>query len=133
MQRLAVVVVVALAGFAAAFVAFGDAARTNCVLDAPPDGAYSAVFEEPVPAGDQQVLSVTRGGEPITGAWVCANLVPTDAPDASVVAEGREIDDGRYALDLGLSAGRWSGTVLIGEEQADGEVAVPVLVEVVGD
>lgn len=132
MRRLAVVVVVALAGFAAAFVVFGDAARANCVLDASPDASYTAEFEEPVSAGDEPVVQVSRDGRRVTGAWVCATVAPTRLPGAAVAAEGHEVEPGRYALSLDLSAGSWSGTVLIGEEAGDADVAVPVTLEVAG-
>lgn len=133
MKRLAAVVVVALAGFVAAFVAFGDAARANCVLDAPSDATYSATFEEPVQATEEAVLRITRDGQPVTGAWACANVAPAASPDASVAAEAREVEPGRYAVSLDLStAGTWSGTVLVEEDGAHSEVSVPVSFEVVG-
>lgn len=133
MTRLLIVVVVALAGFAAAFVAFGDAARRNCVLDGSEDPRYAAVVEEPVAAGSEGlVVRVTRGGEPLAGAWVCANLAPAGTPGHGVGAEGRALEPGRYAVPLELpTAGRWTGRVLVGEDGADPEVAVPVTVEVV--
>lgn len=132
MRRLLVVVVIALGGFAAAFVAFGDAARTNCVLDGSSDPAYAVTFDEPVPPGQDLVLEVTRDGQPVTGAWVCASLAPQDSPGAPVGAEGRELGAGRYAVPLDLSApGPWAGTVLVSEDGA-AEVAIPVRLEVAG-
>lgn len=125
--------VVALGGFVAAFVAFGDAARANCVLDAPADATYSATFEEPVAATGDAVLRITRDGHPVTDAWACANVAPGGSPDASVAAEAREVEPGRYAVPLDLSqAGTWSGTVLV-EEAASSPVSVPVTFEVAGD
>lgn len=133
MKRLAAVVVVALAGFVAAFVAFGDAARANCVLEAPADATYSATFEEPVQATGEAVLRITRHGQPVTGAWACATVAPAGSPDASVAAEARQVEPGRYAVPLDFSRpGRWSGTVLVEEEGASSAVSVPVTFEVVG-
>lgn len=130
MRRLLVVVLIALAGFAAAFVAFGDAARTNCVLDGSSDPAYSVAFEEPVSPGQDLALQVTRNAEPVTGAWVCASLAPQASPGAAVGAEARELGSGGYAVPLDLSAaGPWSGTVLISEDGSP-EVAVPVHLDV---
>lgn len=132
MRRLLVVVVIALGGFAAAFVAFGDAARTNCVLDGSSDPAYAVAFEQPVLPGQDLVLEITRDGQPVTGAWVCATLAPQDFPGAPVGAEGSPLGAGRYAVPLDLSAaGPWSGTVLVSEDGSP-EVAVPVRLEVAG-
>lgn len=128
MKRLVVVVAVALGGFAAAFVAFGDAARANCVLDAQPDASYEVALEDPT-VGDEHVLVVSRDGEPVVGAWVCARLAPASTPGAVAGARADELDDGRYALPLDLTTpGVWSGTVLVGEHGAS-EVSAPLTAE----
>lgn len=133
MRRLAVVVIVSLAGFAAAFMAFGDAARGGCVVQAPEDDAYAAEFEEAVRAGEgTHVLRVTRHGEPVTGARVCVNVEMAGMSGMSASAEGREVASGRYEMPLRLPmAGEWTGTALIADETGDADVAaVPLAFDV---
>lgn len=130
MKRLALVVLISLGGFAAAFVSFGDAARANCVLEARPDTAYEVALDQPARVGDEPVLRVTRDGEPVSGAWVCATLTPSGTSGPVAAAEARELGAGRYALPLDLAEpGTWSGTVLIGEDGST-EVSTPLTVKV---
>lgn len=132
MKRLVVVVVVAVAGFAAAIVAFGDAARSNCVADATSARGYAAEFPDHVRAGEgEHVVRLTRAGLPLTGAWVCVSLAPASTGGPGAAAQGRELGAGRYAVSLELTrAGEWSGVVLVAEDGGDPEVAVPVTVDV---
>jgi len=131
-KRLAIVVVIALAGFAAAFVAFGDAARRNCVLDATSNPAYSAEFDDVRVGEDTKVLRVVRDGQPVSDAWVCVNVAPAGGSGAGVAAEARELAAGRYGVSLDVTnTGPWRGTVLV-EDDPGHPVAIPVTFEVAG-
>lgn len=133
MRRLAAVVVLALVGFAAAFVAFGDAARGGCAVQAPPDDAYAAEFEDPVLVGEEtHVLRVTRHGEPVSGAWVCVNVEMAGMSGMGASTKGRELAAGRYQVSLSMPMeGTWTGTALVADEEGDAEmVAVPLTFEV---
>ncbi|HVL99766.1 MAG TPA: FixH family protein [Egibacteraceae bacterium] len=132
MKRLAVVVVVAVAGFAAAFSAFGDAARRGCVTDAPPDPTYEVAFAGPVHVGeDTHVLGVTRAGDPVTGAWVCVTIEMAGMSAMGASAEAREVGGGHYEVSLPFAMeGTWQGTVLVGAHETVADVGIPVTVEV---
>lgn len=134
MKRLFVVVVIAVAGFAAALVAFGDAARRGCATDAPRDPAYEAALEEPVHVGEPtHILTLTHHGEPVTGAWVCVTVEMAGMTAMAASAEAREVSGGRYEVDLPFAmAGEWQATVLVGEEEAIPHVAVPLSFDVMG-
>ncbi|MDP8969306.1 MAG: FixH family protein [Actinomycetota bacterium] len=132
MKRLALVVVVALVGFGAAFLAFGDEARRGCVVEAPRDPSYSAEFEDPVPMGQGvHVLRVSRDGRPVTGARVCLTVDMVGMSAMGAGEEAREVAPGRYEVSLNLPmAGQWRGTVLVEEQGTTQEVAVPLTFEV---
>lgn len=133
MRRLLVVVTIAVAGFIAAFVSFGDAARRDCVLDAPSDASYSVEFDEP-PSEDARVsvLRILRDDRLVTGAEVCVNVRHAGSPAAGTSAEGVELVGGRYAVVLDVTrSGSWEGRVVIMEQQGAGDpVAVPVSFDV---
>ncbi len=135
MKRLAVVVVVALVGFGAAFVAFGDAARRGCVVEAPRDPSYSAELEEPVRMGETtHVLRVSRDGRPVSGARVCLTVDMVGMSAMGVGDEAREVAPGRYEVSLHFAMpGPWKGTVLVEEQGASQEVSVPLTFEVTAD
>lgn len=131
MKRLAVLVVIALVGFVAAFVAFRDDARRGCLMEAARDPSYAAEFEEP-PRMDvkTQVLRVSRDGSPVTGAHVCLNVDMVGMSAMGVGDEAREISPGRYEVSVNFAmAGPWQGTVLI-EEDGSPAVEVPVMFDV---
>lgn len=110
--------VLSLVGFAAAFVAFGDAARRGCVAEAPEDPSYRAAFDGPVTVDDAvHTLEVSHAGKPVAGAWVCVNAEMVGRPALSAVGEGRELARGRYEVPLHFPApGRWRARVLLAED-----------------
>ncbi len=131
MKRLAAVVVIALVGAAAAFVAFRDDARRGCLTEGTRDPAYAAEFEEP-PRMDVKahVLRVTHEGMPVSGARVCLNVDMVGMSGMGVGNEAREISPGRYEVSLNFAmAGPWEGTVLI-EDEGSPPVEVPVSFDV---
>lgn len=135
MKRLVVVVTIAVAGFIAAFISFGDAARRDCVLDAPSDPSYSVEFDEP-PSEDARVsvLRIVRDERLVTGAEVCVNVSHAGTPATGASAEGVELVGGRYAVVLDATrSGSWEGRVVIMEQGSGDPVAVPVSFEVTGD
>lgn len=135
MKRLVVVVTIAVAGFIAAFISFGDAARRDCVLDATPDPSYSVEFDA-LPSEEAQVsvLRIQRDDRPVTGAEVCVNVRHTGPQATGASAEGVELVGGRYAVVLDATArGSWEGRVLIMEDGGRDPVAVPLSFDVTAD
>ncbi len=131
MKRLVVVVIIALVGAAAAFVAFRDDARRGCLAEGSRDPSYSAEFEEP-PRMDVKthVLTVSHEGMPVTGARVCMNVDMVGMSAMGVGDEAREISPGRYELSMNFAmAGPWEGVVLI-EEEGGQTIEVPVAFDV---
>lgn len=126
------VVVIAVAGFVAAFVSFSDAARRDCVIDAARDPSYSVEFDEPPSAeAGVSVFRVLRDDRPVTGADVCVNVRHTERAATGANGEGLELAGGRYAVVLDLTtSGQWEGRVVIIEDDAQDPVAVPVSFDV---
>lgn len=132
MRRLAAVVVVSLAGFAAAFVALGDASRQTCAGDAAPAPGYEVEVEDPVAAGGGElVVAVHRNSRPVRDAWLCVRLAPEGAPAAGVAGRGRHSGRGRYAVTVDLGRpGVWEGVVLVEEPGRAAPVSLPARVVV---
>lgn len=129
------VVGIALAGFAASFVAFGDAAREGCVLDADDDPAYDVQLPARLPLGRSvQTLQIRRDGDPVTGAWACLRAETVDGPPTSVAAEASEAEPGGYEVTVDVTAaGEWEGVVLVDADGGSPEAAVPVRFTVAAD
>lgn len=124
------VVLIAVAGFVAAFLSFSDAARRDCVIDARPDPSYTVEFDEP-PAAETRVsvLRIRRDDRPVTGAEVCVNVQNTGRAATGAHGEGVEVPGGRgrYAVVLDVTtSGTWEGRVVIIEDGAPHPVAVPI-------
>lgn len=101
------------------------------MVDAPPDGAYSAEFEEPLLVDDEEhPFRLTRDGEPVTAERVCLHAEMVGMSGMAVTAEASQLGPGRYQVvaDFPME-GPWQGSVLV-EEQGAGEAAVPVSFEV---
>lgn len=133
-RRLAVVVLVALAGFYAAVVNFRSAAEEGCVQKGVRDRSVTARID-PRPASSirRYHLTVMRSGRPITGARVCMSVdmsVRISMSGMVLVAEGREVSRGVYDIDAAFPmGGGWTGRVLVRERGRD-PVAVPITFEV---
>ncbi len=133
MKRLAVVVLIALVGFAGAFVVFRGEAEQGCLSEAPRDASYAVEFEEAVRMDEKtHVLLVSRDGNPVTGARVCLNLDMSGMGMSGMGLrdEAEEVSAGRYEVLVNFAmGGPWSGTVLI-EEQDGRQVTVPIAFDV---
>lgn len=132
MRRLAVVVLVALAGFAAAMVAFDDAALRGCVAEASVDSAYEVAFEQPVTADQStQIVRIRRDGGPLADAEACMVLQLADTPATTTRSQARQLSPGRFEVSLALDEpGRWEGRALVTPSPGSAPVAVPLSVQV---
>ena len=133
MRRLSILVVVSLVAFAAALVAFSDPSRQGCLLDAPRDDSYSAVFEGPVRNDEtEHVLIVEEEGRPVTGAKVCVNVEMVGMTGMAYSSEGRELAGGRYELPVQMPMpADWRAIVIVEEPDAGNPVGIPVAFKVV--
>lgn len=132
MKRLAAVVVIALAGFAAALVQFDSAAAQGCLEEPDSDSSYSARFAAPLDtARDSQVLLLGRDGRAVSGRDVCLSTAMEGMTGMGMSAEASELAPGRYEVPLRFPmAGTWEVTVAVGREGAAPEVAIPMKVDV---
>lgn len=130
MKRLAAVVVVAFAGFAAALVVFNSPERKGCPLAGDEDSSYSGRFVGPVSMDQtRHVLRVTRDGRPVSGARVCINTEMVGMSGMGYSAEGKERAPGRYQVGFRFEmAGKYRTNVIA--EQGGEEVSIPMLVKV---
>ena len=130
-RRVLIVAAVALAAFVVAIVVLGDEARLGCAVDARPDPAYAAriVGDLDTEATDYEVM-VTRDGEPVSGAKVCASLGMVGMGAMTVTDTAVETGRGVYRVSLSLQmSGNWRGDILI-TEKGRPQVSVPLEVEV---
>jgi hypothetical protein len=131
-KRLAAVVVIALAGFAAALVQFDSAAAQGC-LEEPDSGSSDAArFAAPVDTGQRShVLLLSRDGRAVSGKDVCLSTEMEGMTGMGMSAEASELAPGRYEVPLRFPmAGTWEVTVAVGREGAAPEVAIPMKVDV---
>jgi hypothetical protein len=129
-KRLAAVVVIAFAGFAAALMVFNSPERKGCPLDGNKDSSYSGRFEGTVTKEQtRHVLRVTRNGQPVSGARVCVNTEMVGISGMGYSAEGRERAPGRYQVGFRFEmAGKYRTNVIT--EKGSDEVSIPLLVKV---
>lgn len=136
LMPLVVLVLVAVAGFSAAYFltggdgdgdaaapATGDAAETSGDDEtdagtAEPESGYDIDVEpDPDPPrveGTTLIVTVTDGGEPVTGATVRAAMEMDRHAHDGVAGEGEETEPGRYEVPVKfVMRGRWSGSVRV--------------------
>ena len=121
------VAVVALVAFAAAIVVLGDDARQGCVTEAQRDPIYQAELLGQVEVEKTEYeIAVTREGQPVTQAKVCASgvMVGMEAMGVSDTAEETRPGIYRVAMVLEMSGG-WRGSILVTEEDRP-PVSVPL-------
>lgn len=130
MRRLFALVVVSLAGFVAALVAFSGQPPA---CGGPPatevtGSGYDVAWTQPVTVeAGAHTLRVTREGQPVADAAVCVTAALAGQPATRVAADGEPVGDGRYRVPLELSQpGRWEATVRI-----DGSAAAALSFEVI--
>jgi hypothetical protein len=132
-RRLLFVTAVAVVSFVVAIVSFREPPASGCQMDASSDASYQVELEEPPEVGTASYhLQVTRGGRPVTDAWVCVRLAIVGDGGSGEVARSvaSEVSPGRYRAAIALTTpGRWRGAVIVSEPGRD-RVGVPLDVEV---
>ncbi len=126
-RRLLVVTVLALVGFAAALVRFGQAAEEGCIAEPQPHPHYEVELVPPIEfTKTTYELTVFRDGGPVTGARVCLDAAMGGMSAMSLSDEGEEVAPGRYELYLPFQMpGSWDASVLVDEPGQD-PVALPL-------
>lgn len=131
-MRLAIIVAVAVVGFAAAwFLAGREAPPPEPAVATPPAASPSATETEapppydvtvtsepdpPAPAGTTFVITVMLDGQPVTGAEVTMQADMSDMAHEGVQNAAEELGEGRYQLSLSFPMrGGWSGRVAVAE------------------
>lgn len=130
MKRLAAVVMVAMAGFAAAIIVFNSPERRGCPLKADTDRSYTGRFEGRVSVEQtRHTLRVNRDGRPLTGAQVCVNTEMIGMSGMGYSAEAHERAPGRYQVGFRFGMPGDYRTNLIAKS-GSGEVSIPLIVKV---
>lgn len=126
-RRLLLLAGVAMVAFAAALFTFDDGAQQGCATETEPDPAYAVALQDPPSTGEVAYrLSVTRNGEPVTGARVCLSAAMGGISGMGVSDDAVEVDAGVYEVEVRFEmAGPWDGTVLV-NEGGEESVAVPL-------
>lgn len=147
---LVVLVLVAVLGFSAAYFLSGDDgdaaalatgdvaegsghAATDAALAEPESGYDVDVEPDPDPPkveGTTLIVTVTDGGEPVTGATVRVAMEMDRHAHDGVTGQGEETEPGRYEVRVTfVMRGRWSGSVRVTADDAP-ETREPVSYEV---
>ncbi|MBW3646034.1 MAG: FixH family protein [Actinobacteria bacterium] len=133
-RRLLVVTVLALVGFAAALVRFSQAAEEGCIAEPLPNPAYEVELVGPIEfTKTNYELTISREGEPVTGARVCLDAAMGGMSAMSLNDEAEEVAPGRYELYLPFQMpGPWDASVLVDEPGRE-RVALPLSFDVDDD
>lgn len=126
LKRVTILAVMGVVGFLLALWKFEDTAAAHCQGAGQRDPAYS-VEAGPFPMDkSRHLITITRGGTPVTAARVCFNAEMVGMPAMVVSDEGREIAPGRYEVSVRFDMrGDWNASVLI-EHDGGPRVAVPL-------
>lgn len=126
-RRLLLVTVLALVGFVAALLRFGQAAEQGCIAQAKPHPAYEVELVEPIEFTQTTYeLVVLRNGRPVTGARVCLDAAMRGMSAMGLNDEAEEVAPGRYELYLPFQMpGPWEASVLV-EEPGAATVVLPL-------
>ena len=130
-RRLLLLAGLAVVAFAAALFTFEDGAQQGCATESEPDPAYAVELQNAPSTGEVAYrLSVTRNGEPVTGAEVCLSADMGGMSGMGVSDDAVEVDPGVYEVEVRFEmAGPWDGTVLV-NEGGEESVAVPLAFDV---
>ena len=130
-RRLLLLAGLAVVAFAAALFTFDDGAQQGCATETEPDPAYTVELQNAPSTGEVAYrLSVTRSGEPVTGAQVCLSAAMGGMSGMGVSDDAVEVDPGVYEVEVRFEmAGPWDGTVLV-NEGGEESVAVPLSFDV---
>ena len=132
MRRLALVVVLALAGFAASIVVFNSPSRQGCPLKTDEDAAYAGRFVGPVSTEQTtHEIVVTRDGKPLTGVEVCVNTTMVGMSGMGYTAEAVEHAPGRFTVPFRFQMAGDYRTSIVARE-VDDEIGIPLTVKVGG-
>jgi hypothetical protein len=125
--RLLVLASVAVVAFAAALFSFDQDAAQGCAVETEPDPAYAVELQDiPSTRVIAYRMSVTRDGDPVTGAQVCLSADMAGMSAMGVTDDAVEVDTGIYEVAVRFAmAGPWDGTVLVSEDGAE-SIAVPL-------
>lgn len=127
-RRLIVVAAVALLSFAGAIVVLADDARLGCAVGGTPDPTLQVSLPpEFVMSRTDYEIGITRGGDPVSGARVCAR-VSMRGMEAMGFSDDKaeETAPGTYRINVTLPmGGAWTGTVLV-TEPGKPQVSVPL-------
>lgn len=126
-RRLLLLAGLAVVAFAAALFTFDDGAQQGCATETEPDPAYAVALQNSPSTGEVAYrLSVTRNGEPITGAQVCLSAAMGGMSGMGVSDDAVEVDPGVYEVEVRFEmAGPWDGTVLVSDGGPE-SVAIPL-------
>lgn len=126
-RRLLVVAALALAGFAAALIQFGQAAEQACIAEPKANSAYEVELVGPVELNKTAYeVKVLLNGRPVTDARVCLDAAMEGMSAVSLSDEGEEVAPGRYELYLPFQMpGSWNASVLV-HEPGQATVALPL-------
>jgi len=127
-RRVLIVAVVALGAFGVAIVGLGDDARRGCVANSPVDPSYDAhLLGQLELARTQQQIELTRNGQPVTGAKVCARVAMVGMEAMGISdAKAKETSPGIYSVSIVFPmSGGWGGNLLI-REQNSRQVKLPI-------
>lgn len=115
--RLGLIVTLAVAAFAVAVGRFNTAAAKSCAQRVPVDRSYQVRWDqEPRTDNSAYQITVTRSGDPVSGARVCLNAYMLGMSAMAVTDVGREVAPGTYELRLTFEMGdAWAGQVLVSE------------------
>ncbi len=130
MMRLGAVVIIALAGAAAALVDFSLPGRQGCELAGQQSRSYQARFVEPVSVTQtSHDLVVTRDGSPASPAGLCINTEMIGMSGMGYTNKGREVSPGRYKVSFQFGmAGTYTGNVVVTEH--GNQISIPVKTKV---
>jgi len=130
--RLGLLAVLAAGSFALAMVRFSDAAQEGCAQKVSEDSRYEVRWsEQPSMLVNRYRLSVTRDGQPVTGAEVCINSYMQGMSAMGAADRGREVEPGTYEVTLVFEMGmRWLGQVLV-VEPGRAAASIPLQLDVI--
>ena len=130
MVRLATVVIIALAGAAAALVDFSLPGHRGCELAGQQSSAYQARFTGSVSvAQTSHDLFVTRDGNPATPADLCINTEMAGMSGMGYTNQGRKVGPGHYKVSFQFGmAGMYTGNVVVTEHGQ--QISIPLKVKV---
>jgi len=107
----------ALIGFGWSIGALADDTRLGCLVNAKPNPAYQALLLSEIDmAKTDYEIAVTRDGQPVSGAKVCATVSMVGMEAMGTSTRAKETTPGTYKVTIVIQmAGSWAGKILIAE------------------